>query len=227
MFDDADMLDAGGIDEGAPGGSVGGGGGVLGASEIDGPSAIAAPQKRQNADDGSDPPRQRGHRRSIASAWGAPRSTTRPGAIGPEASGAGGRMVCAEGSWASAGGDVRAAGDGPPGETPDETGATDAATAGGGRLNGASRWPHVTQKRRLRGFRWPQSGQAGISAASLAPPAAGGSVRPPKCTSGAGGRCGTIDGGLASKGGRGSVVGPDPPIAITGAGAAALRAGSR
>ncbi len=60
----------------------GGGGGVRGASEIDAASASEAPQKRQNCDVGSDPPRHRGQRRSIASAEGVPRSTTRAGAMG-------------------------------------------------------------------------------------------------------------------------------------------------
>ncbi|HTB79204.1 MAG TPA: hypothetical protein VK762_38435 [Polyangiaceae bacterium] len=71
---------------------------MRGASAMDGASEIEAPQNRQNCDVGSLPPRHLGQRRSIASEAGAPRSTTRAGAMGDCvvtgcASGAGGRIV--------------------------------------------------------------------------------------------------------------------------------------
>jgi hypothetical protein len=37
------------------------------------------------------------------------------------------------------------------------------STDAGGTVDCASRWPHVTQNRKLRGFRLPQSGHAGAS----------------------------------------------------------------
>jgi hypothetical protein len=77
---------------------MGGGGGVRGARAMEGASASEAPQKRQNCDVGSEPPRHLGQRRTIASPAGVPRSTTRAGAMGGEAAGvdgsnAGGRIV--------------------------------------------------------------------------------------------------------------------------------------
>lgn len=109
------------------------------------------------------------------------------------------------------------------------------ATGEGGALGAVTKWPHVTQKRRLRGFLWPQSGQGAVSwgeaDAGLAPAeVASRSTRPAKLTSGAGGRCGMVD-GLGASDARGSPGGtcgepggaaaPDGPAAgVEGATAA-------
>jgi hypothetical protein len=71
------------------GGGGGGGGGVRGASETDDPSESDAPQKRQNCELGSEPPRHRPQMRSIASGAGAPSSMTRDGGMGAAEGGAG------------------------------------------------------------------------------------------------------------------------------------------
>jgi hypothetical protein len=92
---------AGGCTDAGGAAASGGGAGVRGARAIDGASASEAPQKRQKCDDGSEPPRHLGQRRSMASAAGVPRSTTRAGAMGAgagAASNAGGRMVLIGGS---------------------------------------------------------------------------------------------------------------------------------
>ncbi len=132
------------------GAASGGGGGVRGASEIEVASASEAPQKRQNCDVGSEPPRHLGHKRSIASGAGVPRLTTRPGAMGAcavavDGSKAGGRMV-----WTGARLGAFAGGLLLPLR---EDGTVAAKGEGGGWLVTARRWPHVTQNRKLRGLR--------------------------------------------------------------------------
>jgi len=59
-----------------------GGGGVRGARATEDPSASEAPQNLQNCELGSDPPRQRAQRRSMASGALFPSSMTREGEIG-------------------------------------------------------------------------------------------------------------------------------------------------
>ncbi len=126
-------------------------------------------------------------------------------------SNAGGRMVVGEPAGAApltpmlAGGALAPAGGalarvGPTGELRVE--GTAANGSGGGRLGGASKWPQVTQKRKVRGFRWPQSGQGascGGPPAAVDPGAVVASLSrsrgPTKWTSGAGGRCGINEGG--------------------------------
>ena len=174
---------------------------MRGAREIEGASASEAPQKRQNCEVGSFPPRQRGQRRSIASGEGVPRSTTRAGAMGDCAvvdrgSKAGGRIVVGDTSIGRPAGGALAS-VGPTGEL--RVGGTAANGNGGGKLGGASKCPQVTQKRKLRGLRWPQRGHAAscdapaVASAALVPVSR--STGATKFTSGAGGRCGTSEGG--------------------------------
>jgi hypothetical protein len=149
---------------------------------------------------------------------------------GGGASNAGGRMVLIGGSLpaAFAGGALL------PFREEGETVA--AKGSAGGWLVGARRWPHVTQKRRLRGFRWPQRGHGDGSCPVAASPVADGGASPSrssgatKLTSGAGGRCGTRDGGRGGCDARGSAtdagawVGPERPMTgVAGAPRAARR----
>jgi hypothetical protein len=105
----------------------------------------------------------------------------------------------------------------------------------GGWLGGARRWPHVTQNRKLRGLRWPHSGHGdgsdALASAAAAPDPASPSrcVAPTKLTSGAGGRCGTSDGGRGGCDARGSTTGAEGPLGerpMTGV-AGTARAASR
>jgi hypothetical protein len=165
-----------------------GGAGVRGASEIEAASAREAPQNRQNCECGSEPPRHRGQRRSIGSlAVGMPRSTTRPGAMGDAASlegpsSAGGRMVCGGSEGEST---TRP----PPARAVRGLAASSAADAA--LLGCARRVPHVTQKRRLRGFRLPHRRQGAESGAEIVAFGSASPLRSPaaaKFIGGAGGR---------------------------------------